>query len=81
MMDKRCVSTRSVQFSGNHHKYYIGWALVISCSLKGAYQTFRGACCLLLHSQSQHGGDTDILCMQGARKSQSYSHEQQRRQW
>jgi len=31
---KRCASTRSVQFSGNHHKYYIGWAFVISCSLK-----------------------------------------------
>ena len=74
MVDKRCVSTRSVQLSGNHHKYYIGWALVINCSLTDAYQTFRGACCFLLHSWSEQGGDTDTLYTQGARKSQSDAH-------
>lgn len=78
---KRCVGTRSVQFSGNHHKYYIGWAFVISCSLIGANQTFRGACCLLLHSQTEQREDTDTLYTQGARKNQSDSYEHQRRQW
>jgi len=58
MVDKRCVITRTVQFSGNHQKYYIGWALAISCCLTSAYQTFRGACCL---RKWAGWGDTHII--------------------
>ena len=78
-MDKRSVSTRSVQFSGNHKKYYIGWTLVTSCGLTGAYQTFRGAWCVLLHSRSEQSGDTVTLHMQGARKSQWDLHKHKRK--
>jgi len=73
MADKRCVSTRSVQFSGNHHKYYIEWALVISCCVTGTYQPFRGACASSYTAEvSRVGRQTHFICKVQERANQMH---------